>query len=225
MKKLTIYPLSPIELSSGITILKIASTKLMLQVIQSLQCANEGVVLSQDGEMITSKSVNYIGDILHPIDFNKIFGKILIKNLLKQIDDFELNELRELNSTLQSKLNLMLFELDLPGIVPGNWDLSRLLKYLDLQIEEPIYDDLYGIIESIVVVASRLGDTRLIAFCNAALYLSDDQIKALDCEMKINNIEALFFESSTLRESIGESVLNVVEIDDDFVKFEDDLVD
>lgn len=226
MKKLSIYPYDPFIIDTGITILESKNSKLIWQLSRFLGGeADDIAVFSENDKVLkTNKSIRYVGDVTTIPDFTKIFGKQVAEILIKHCDNDLMQQLQTADFSIKNNILHVIFDNDLPFKITENFDVLKLLKYLDLSIENVECESVYDIIEYVIDTANRLSDSSLYVFINARYYLSDEQIKLLANEAKIKNVSILLVSltlSSAIHEITTDDVVTYF-IDDDFVDFRSD---
>lgn len=226
MKKLTIYPYSPFDIDSGMTIFESKNSTFIWQLSRFLSGDDINIaILSENNKILkVSKEIRYIGDVTTVPDFNKIFGKRVAEILVKHCDNDLIQKIQVTDFSLKNSILQVIFDNDLPFEIAESFDVRKLLKYLELSIENIKCESVYDIIEYVIDIANRLSDNSLYVFINARYYLSDEQIIVLANEAKIKNVSVLLV-SLTLSNMIHEITTDDVVtyfIDGDFVDFRSD---
>lgn len=226
MKKLTIYPYSPFDIDSGMTILESKNSTFIWRLSRFLSGDDINIAtLSENNKILkVSNETRYIGDVTTVPDFNKIFGKQIAEILVKHCDNDLMQKLQVADFSLKNSILQVIFDNDLPLEIAENFDVLKLLKYLELSIENIKCESVYDIIEYVIDIANRLSDNSLYVFINARYYLSDEQIRALANEAKIKNVAILLISltlSSVIHEITTDDVVTYF-IDGDFVDFRSD---
>ncbi|MFL2020379.1 type II-A CRISPR-associated protein Csn2 [Weissella hellenica] len=226
MKRLSIYPYDPFNIDIGITILESKNSKLIWRLSRFLNDGEDDVaVLSENSKILkVNKATRYIGDVTTVPDFNKTFGKQFAEILVKHCDNDLMQQLQTADFSIKNNILQVIFNNDLPFKITENFDVLKLLKYLDLSIENVKCESVYDIIEYVIDIANRLSDSSLYVFINARYYLSDEQIMLLANEAKIKNVSILLVSltlSSAIHEITTDDVVTYF-IDDDFVDFRSD---
>ncbi len=226
MKKISIYPYDPFSIDTGITVLESKNSTLIWRLSRFLNDeADDVAVLSENDKILkVNKAIRYIGDVTIVPDFNKTFGKQVAEVLVEHCDNDLMQQLQTADFSLKNNILRVIFDNDLPFKITENFDVLKLLKYLDLSIENVECESVYDIIEYVIDIANRLSDSSLYVFINARYYLSDEQIILLANEAKIKNVSILLVSltlSSTIHEITIDDVVTYF-IDEDFVDFRSD---
>ncbi|MGK4145291.1 type II-A CRISPR-associated protein Csn2 [Weissella paramesenteroides] len=226
MKKLTIYPYSPFDIDSGMTIFESKNSTFIWQLSRFLSGEDINIaILSENNKILkVSKETRYIGDVTTVPDFNKIFGKQIAEILVKHCDNDLIQKIQVTDFSLKNSILQVIFDNDLPLEIAESFDVLKLLKYLELSIENIKCESVYDIIEYVIDIANRLADNSLYVFINARYYLSDEQIISLGNEAKIKNVSILLVSltlSSVIHEITTDDVVTYF-IDGDFVDFRSD---
>lgn len=226
MKRLSIYPYDPFNLDTGVTILESKNSKLIWRLSRFLGGEADDIAIFSENDKIlkANKAIRYIGDVTAVPDFNKIFGKQIAEILVRHCDNDLMQQLQTADFSIKNNILQVIFDNDLPFRITENFDVLKLLKYLDLSIENLKCESVYDIIEYIIDIANRLSDSSLYVFINARYYLSDEQIILLANEAKIKNVSILLVSltlSSAIHEITTDDVVTYF-IDDDFVDFRSD---
>lgn len=222
MKQLTIYPYDPIQIENGLTCIAADSSRVVWQLAQFFNGENDTfATYSQNGKIVDNKEIVYVGDIAVLPQFEKMYGKQLVKLIQKHIDSELLEQLYTLDMQMRSKLNMVCLNNDLPVALSSDWDLTMLLKYVGVHVEVPVVTGFCDIIVSIIDLANRLHDDSLFVLMNVRNNLSDQQIIQLSSEARMKQVSILLLDRTTFEDAqvlVSDDIKSVY-IDQDFVDF------
>lgn len=220
MKTLTLYGFEPIQIQNGYSQLVIKVPEFFWQYQRFLIGDNSvlGGIFENNKELIVKNNVVFLGDLVALQDFNKIFGKKIIQNLMHYTSEESQHELYQLDNQMKAIVEQQILENELPFEISNQWSLDDLLKYHKLTLMTPENTTAGGIIRYIIKTAAQLGDQRLFVVNDMQRYLQHaDHMDVIDT---INELQLNFLELKQSGDKPSNIDLKAFHlIDEDFVMF------
>ncbi|MGY3742565.1 type II-A CRISPR-associated protein Csn2 [Leuconostoc inhae] len=214
------FPNSPIQVTSGLTMVSITNHELYWQLSTGLKETSEDVTLGQDGHIVdVSKGVMFIGDISAQLDVNKLYQKNIVNTVKKYADDQALERFYSINSELNQLLENIILENNLPFYFQTEFNIGDLINEKKIKIETLTNSSGFGKIEDVVNVAGEFSEQRLIIFTNIYLLLSIDQIDYLNNLAKAINLCLISLNLTQNPVMTKQGSSSEIFIDEDFVQF------
>jgi len=217
---LTYYSFPPFVINRNrVTVIDTAAQRVYRDLTLGLQDRADTIYLSNDDfETIElSKGAKWYGDPMLTLDLNALFQKKLQSKLITLLADDQVvqmaDDLRELLSQLLVDSYLMDVPLELPEIP----ELTKLIKFSNIQLMSELDDDAYAIIETLIKVLLELNDHKLIVLTNVSHYLSSSQLQMLVRFMANADLPLLLIEFSPTKRTSYFKVCDYRFIDSDFV--------
>lgn len=220
--KLTLYPYEPFEINERlITVFGTSNTITYSKMIAGLTGKEEILKLADEQYQLIDISLGLLwcGEIT-TIDIEKLFQNRLLKRIEVGLTDTKRQQLITLDMQVKSAVLDVLYMYDLSLDVDAASDISRLLKYTGVHFSTDIKRDPYGIIESILMVASELNETKIITLLNVSHYLSISQFQELVRLMATLNVKLFIIEFSEKSQDQKYQDCRYYYIDDDFVEWQ-----
>lgn len=179
--KITLYPFQPFEVENRkITVFGTGSAEVYTKMITGMKEQQDTVKASDDQHQLLeiSKAILFGGE-LSTIDLNKLFQSRLIKKIIGELNDEQIQKLNHLDTEMRTAILDIAFMYDIALDVNQDWDIARTIKFFNLTFSDVVQGNSYGIIESIVLTASELNETKIIVLMNVSHYLSISQFNEL----------------------------------------------
>ncbi|MEX0380380.1 type II-A CRISPR-associated protein Csn2 [Leuconostoc sp. MS02] len=213
------FPNSPIQVTSGLTMISIANHKLYWQLSTGLKETSEDVTLGQDGHIVdVNKAVMFIGDIGAQLDVNKLYQKSIVNTIKNYADDQALETFYKINAELNHVLENIILENNLPFYFQTEFNIVELINEKKIKIETLTNSSGFGKIEDVVNVAGEFSEQRLIVFTNIYLLLSIDQIDYLNNLAKTMNLCLISLNLTQNPVMTKQGSSSEIFIDEDFVR-------
>lgn len=219
--RITMYPYRPFEVTNQkITVFSTNSVDVYTKLIAGFKDQEEILRISDDQFQLIDivKSVLWGGEI-STLDPNKLFQSRLIKKMAQDLTDDQRQNLIKLDSQMRTAILEAAFMYDLALDIDLEWDIQKALKYFNLKFSNDIQSDPYGIIESIVLTASELNETKIIVLMNVSHYLSISQFNELVRLMATLNVKLFIIEFSETQNPIRYQECRYYHIDADYVEW------
>ncbi|WEV71133.1 type II-A CRISPR-associated protein Csn2 [Lactobacillus sp. ESL0785] len=205
---------------NGIKLITTQSEIVYRDLIQSFQGINKMLVCTDDDyqPLEITKSFDFIGDPLLSGDITKKYLLQIAKHYITNLDEANRDKIFTAFHDLELVLQDSLLLEDLPLEINFDEDLKKLLKITELHLDQKILLDPYAIIETVLRIHQTCDLKTIPVICNAASYISDQELKELSKLVKQMNITLILIEFST-------PDLLVVPEDVQFYYIDKDLVD
>ena len=214
------FPNSPIQVTSGLTMISIVNHELYWQLSTGLKETSEDVTLGQDGHIVdVNKAVMFIGDIGAQLDVNKLYQKSIVNTIKNYADDQALETFYKINAELNHVLENIILENNLPFYFQTEFNIVELINEKKIKIETLTNSSGFGKIEDVVNVAGEFSEQRLIVFTNIYLLLSIDQIDYLNNLAKTMNLCLISLNLTQNPVMTKQGSSSEIFIDEDFVQF------
>lgn len=225
MRSFTMFTTKKFELlDAGVTFFQIQNRQLFWDLQQFWQSEGHPELCFTENHknLKPNKSAIFIGDVGTTVDFTKLFHNQMYKMVLNELDETQIQKLFVLDRSVRDTLNETIFSSDLPIQILPLWDTESLIKYVKPELELTNLHTAYDIIGTLIDIAQRLSEDRLMIFTNVHQYVSVDEFKLLALDLKHQGRSILVLDKVDDLISTYQGVEGVrnVFIDEDFVEFE-----
>ncbi|MFD1429385.1 type II-A CRISPR-associated protein Csn2 [Lacticaseibacillus mingshuiensis] len=182
MTTLTYFPYAPITLLPGkATVVDTASPRVYMDLLDGIRQEKDILVFANEQTKVvdTSKAATWYGDILLEVDLDKLFQRLIIKQLLAVISDEStvklIDEAKEmLRLVLESSFNL-----DIPLDVSLTPTLENIVKFSGLSFSPETKADPYATLEVLLRTLVELENVKIPVLTNLSHYLDVNQLNQL----------------------------------------------
>ncbi|MHC9532593.1 type II-A CRISPR-associated protein Csn2 [Dellaglioa sp. L3N] len=219
--KITLYPYKPFEIENRkITVFSTSSAEVYTKMITGIKEEQDTIKVSDDQyELLEiTKAIIFAGEI-STIDLNKLFQSRLIKKIISDLSDDQRQKLAELDTEIRTAILDLTFMYDIALEVNQEWDVTRTIKFFNLTFSNVVQGNSYGIIESIILTASELNESKIIVLMNVSHYLSISQFNELVSLVATLDVKLFIIEFSEIIDAKKYQECRYYHIDSDYVEW------
>jgi len=190
-----------IEMKAGeIRALEIENKSYFYRIISELAAINRGEIIEgiqlydeNDNEMNAENKFSILIDYFDFENYTKKYMSSICKNLGKEIDEIERNEILKIYTKLVKKTEKVVNKFDFSISLKADFDLEKLLKLLNatLVLKETLLENLMLLID----IEKVLNTKKVLVFVNLKEYLEKNEIKELYKYAIYNNINIMLIDS------------------------------
>ena len=149
-------------------------------------------------------------------DFNsKKYNMEILKQLVREINDEDKNEILNLQKKIYTKVNKQLNKYDIPLYISIDIDLEAILKELKITIKN--YDDILNNLFLLIDLENILKLSNILIFINLKQYLSLEELEEFYKYAIYNNVKLILVDSQCYT-SISKYEKKLI-VDNDLVEF------
>ncbi|MDK1735392.1 type II-A CRISPR-associated protein Csn2 [Dellaglioa algida] len=219
--KITLYPYQPFEIKSHkITVFSTSSAEVYTKMIAGIKEQQDVVKVSDDQYQVMeiTKAIIFGGEV-STIDLNKLFQSRLTKKIIGDLSDGQIQKLNQLDTEMRTAILDIAFMYDISLDVNQEWDIARTIKFFNLTFSNVVQGNSYGIIESIVLTASELNETKIIVLMNVSHYLSISQFNELVRLVATLDVKLFIIEFSEIIYAKKYQNCRYYHIDNDYIEW------
>ena len=177
---IVMYPLEPMTLATGLNVLGFQLPSLLYKFVDGLQGNGEEVVLGEEDDVASiAKEVLYIGDCADVIDYDAIFQKTAIKQIIDKFDPDRLTRVLALQAELKTIIQDEIWDDDLPLMIPSSLDLRSAVMMTKPRVDVDSVGSLFDKIQMVVNTAGALAESRMLVMLHTIQYCDNDQLMYL----------------------------------------------
>lgn len=215
---IVMYPLEPITLATGLNVLGFQLPSLLYKFVDGLQRNGEEVVLGEEDDVASiAKEVLYIGDCADVIDYDAIFQKTAIKQIIDKFDPDRLTRVLALQAELKTIIQDEIWDDDLPLMIPSSLDLRSAVMMTKPRVDVDSVGSLFDKIQMVVNTAGALAESRMLVMLHTIQYCDNDQLMYLHKDLLRHHMQLLDLECCNERIILAEGRSHYV--DKDYVQF------
>lgn len=215
---LTAYPFTTMELEKGFNCITLARPQIFFQFVTGMQADTEGVSIFEDyTQVAVQKNILFIGDVMNPIDWDSLFLKQCMAQLLDSFSDTEIFDFQNLYSQIWATIQQKIWVEDLPLGAPSDFDIKNFVGLVKptLEIDEPL--SLFEKIQSIIKITGALQEKRTLVTLHTTQYCQAEEIKLLHQALIDRELQLLNFECTD--QHFGLEGIRSHYVDSDLVQF------
>lgn len=203
----------------GIKIIATQSPIAYRDLVQGFQCKNKMLVCSSDNydSWEIAKTFDMVGDPLLSGDVTKKYMLKIVNNFINNLDEATRNKILSAFNNLEAALSDSLLLEDLPLEISFNEDLKKLLKMVELHLNQVVLQKPYDIIKTVLKIHQNCNLKTIPVICNVANYLNDQELNELSVLTKQMKMMALLIEFSSLNLMVVPKDVQSYYIDKDLV--------
>lgn len=215
---IVMYPLEPMTLATGLNVLGFQLPSLLYKFVDGLQGNGEEVVLGEEDDVASiAKEVLYIGDCADVIDYDAIFQKTAIKQIIDKFDSDRLTRVLALQAELKTIIQDEIWDDDLPLMIPSSLDLRSAVMMTKPRVDVDSVGSLFDKIQMVVNTADALAESRMLVMLHTIQYCDNDQLMYLHKDLLRHHMQLLDLECCNERIILAEGRSHYV--DKDYVQF------
>lgn len=215
---IVMYPLEPMTLATGLNVLGFQLPSLLYKFVDGLQGNGEEVVLGEEDDVASiAKEVLYIGDCADVIDYDAIFQKTAIKQIIDKFDPDRLTRVLALQAELKTIIQDEIWDDDLPLMIPSSLDLRSAVMMTKPRVDVDSVGSLFDKIQMVVNTAGALAESRMLVMLHTIQYCDNDQLMYLHKDLLRHHMQLLDLECCNERIILAEGRSHYV--DKDYVQF------
>lgn len=215
---IVMYPLEAMTLGWGINILGFKLPGMLFKFVEGLRGNNDDVVLGEGAEVASvAKKVLYIGDCADAIDYDVLFQKAAIKQIIDNFDSDKLTRVLELQSELKTIIQDEIWDDDLPLSISSSLDLRAAVAMAKPRVDVNSMGSLFDKIQMVVDTAGALAESRMLVMLHTIQYCDNDQLLYLHRELLRHHMQLLDLECCDRKIILTEG--RSYYVDEDYVQF------
>ena len=212
------YPLEPMALSPGLNVLGFRLPSLLYKFVDGLQGNSEEVVLGEGDDVVSiAKKVLYVGDCADAIDYDALFQKAAIKQILDKFDSDKLTRILALQAELKTIIQDEIWNDDLPLVISSSLDLRSAVLMAKPRVDVDSVGSLFDKIQMVVNTAGALADSRMLVMLHTIQYCDNDQLMYLHKDLLRHHMQLLDLECCDKKIILTEG--RSYYVDEDYVQF------
>lgn len=179
-RKINIEDVATFTLKKGLNVISFQNAALFFRTVTGIQADDEKSVYSEDLKIVPfSKGSIFIGDAVGSFDIQAFYARQVIKTFQAALSEEDLAAFYQLNQQLQSKIEAVIIDANLPFTLVNTWDLSQLLKGQVMTLETVQTNSIFDKIVTIIQVMALMSESRLLIMTNLHLYLTIQELTQL----------------------------------------------
>lgn len=215
---IVMYPLEPMALSPGLNVLGFRLPSLLYKFVDGLQGNSEEVVLGEGDDVVSiAKKVLYVGDCADAIDYDALFQKAAIKQILDKFDSDKLTRILALQAELKTIIQDEIWNDDLPLVISSSLDLRSAVLMAKPRVDVDSVGSLFDKIQMVVNTAGALADSRMLVMLHTIQYCDNDQLMYLHKDLLRHHMQLLDLECCDKKIILTEG--RSYYVDEDYVQF------
>lgn len=204
----------------GVKIIATQSSIVYRDLVQGFQGNNKLLVCSSNNydPLEITQAFDMVGDPLLSGDVTKKYFAKIVNSFIAGIDETTRNKILSAFNNLEITLSDSLLLEDLPLTINFDEDLRKLLKIVDLHLDQTLLVNPYAIIETVLKIHRNCNLKTIPVICNVTNYLNDQELCELSKLTKQMNMMVVLIEFTS-------SDLLAVPEEAQFYYIDKDLVD
>lgn len=180
----------------GVKIIATQSSIVYRDLVQGFQGKNKMLVCSSDNydPLEITQTFDMVGDPLLSGDVTKKYFAKIVNSFIAGIDETTRNKILSAFNNLEITLSDSLLLEDLPLTINFDEDLRKLLKIVDLHLDQTLLVNPYAIIETVLKIHQNCNLKTIPVICNVTNYLNDQELCELSKLTKQMNMMIVLIE-------------------------------
>ncbi|KRN32402.1 type II-A CRISPR-associated protein Csn2 [Weissella halotolerans] len=179
-RKITIEGIATFTLTAGLNVIALQNASLFFRTVTGIQANYPEIVYSEDLKVVSfSNGSIFIGDALGSFNVADFYARQVMKAFQAALTEEDLAIFYQLNQQLQTKIEEVIIDANLPFSLVNTWDLNQFLKGQVMAIETVQVTSIFDKIVSIIEVMALMSESRLLIMTNLHLYCTFSELQQL----------------------------------------------